>query len=112
MKYNLNLDLSKDAEFRIVINPAANDELVMKGEAQLNTGMDEAGDIGITGVFRLESGYYDMNNQFLREKFMLVKGSTITFNGDPYNAAAEIKTEYEVQASSSGLLRVHESEYH
>ena len=108
--YNLNLEVSKDAEFSIIIDPSTNDELVLKGEGQLNTGIEEDGSMGITGVYKLQSGYYKMNNQFLKETFVLSPGSTITFNGDPYNAEADVSTQYEVTTSSSGLLNADESE--
>jgi hypothetical protein len=108
--YNLNLEISKDAEFSIIIDPANNDELVLKGEGQLNTGIEEDGSMGITGVYKLRSGYYKMNNQFLKSTFTLAPGSTITFNGDPYNAEADVTTQYEVVTSSSGLLHTDESE--
>ena len=66
--------------------------------------------MGITGVYQLQSGYYNMNTQFLKGKFLLARGSTITFNGDPYNAEADVTTEYEVKPSPAGLLGTDETE--
>ena len=110
LMYNLNLEISKDAEFSIIIDPSTNDELVLKGEGQLNTGIEEDGSLGLTGIYKLRSGYYKMNNQFLKNKFVLIPGSTITFNGDPYNAETDVSTQYEVMTSSTGLLNTDESE--
>ena len=81
--YNLNLEISKDAEFSIIIDPSTNDELVLKGEGQLNTGIEEDGSMGLTGIYKLRSGYYKMNNQFLKNKFVLTPGSTITLTAIP-----------------------------
>ena len=78
---------------------STNDELVLKGEGQLNTGIEEDGSMGLTGIYKLRSGYYKMNNQFLKNKFVLTPGSTITFNGDPYNAETDVSTQYEVMTS-------------
>jgi len=110
LMYNLNLEISKDAEFSIIIDPTTNDELVLKGEGQLNTGIEEDGAMGLTGIYKLRSGYYKMNNQFLKNKFVLTPGSTITFNGDPYNAETDVSTQYEVMTSATGLLNTDESE--
>lgn len=110
LQYNLNLEVSRDAEFSIIIDPSTNDELVIKGDAQLNIGLEENGSMGLTGIYKLQSGFYNMNNQFLKGKFLLAKGSTITFNGDPYNAEADVTTEYDVKASASGLLGTDETE--
>lgn len=104
LKYKLNLEVGKEAEFSVIINPTTNDELVAKGEARLQVGVDESGLMGITGVYKLQSGHYNLNNQILRRKFLLVKGSTVTFNGDPMRAVADITTEYGVLTSPVGLI--------
>ena len=110
LKYNLNLKVDKDAEFSIVIDPSTNDEMVLKGEARLNAGLAENGDIGIEGVYNLQSGYYKMNNLLLRGKFQLVKGSSISFNGNPALAEADVTTEYVIEASPKGLLNYKEDD--
>jgi hypothetical protein len=110
LKYNLNLRVNKDAEFSVIIDPTTNDELVIKGEGRLNAGLQENGIMGITGVYQLQSGYYKMNNLLLRGKFMLVKGSTISFNGDPMSAVADVTTEYEIQTTAKGLLEYREND--
>jgi translocation and assembly module TamB len=103
-KYNLNLKVDKDAALTIILDPSSKDELVLKGEAQLNAGLRKDGTNGLTGVYRLQSGYYKMDNLLLRGKFLVTKGSTITFNGDPSSAETDITTEYEIEASPKGLL--------
>src|SRR4030095_7612009 len=65
---------------------------------------DENGEVGITGVYRLDSGYYSMNYRFLKRKFELAEGSTLTFAGDPKDATADITAHYEVFASAEELL--------
>ncbi|MCU7548031.1 translocation/assembly module TamB [Chitinophagaceae bacterium LB-8] len=104
LKYNLDLKVSKDAVFSVIIDPSTNDELLVKGEGRLNAGLGESGQMGINGVYHLQSGYYKMNNLLLKGKFMLVAGSTITFDGDPMSAVADVTTEYEVETSAKGLL--------
>ena len=109
LNYNLNLEINKDAEFSIIIDPSTHDELMIKGEGQLNAGVGEGGAMGITGLYELKSGYYKMNNQILKGKFVLVPGSMISFNGDPNIAQADVKTQYEVKTTVSGLLPEDES---
>jgi translocation and assembly module TamB len=104
LKYDLNLKVDKDAQFSIVIDPSTSDELLMSGDARLKAGLAENGKLGIEGVYNLQSGYYKMNNLLLRGKFMLVKGSSISFSGDPSLAEADVTTEYVVEASPKGLF--------
>ena len=83
LKYNLNLQVRDDAELSILIDPLTNDELVIRGEGLMNVGLDENGELGITGVYRLDSGYYQMNYRLFKRRFQLVEGSTLSFQGDP-----------------------------
>jgi hypothetical protein len=102
--YNLNLQVKKEATLTIVVDPLTSDELQIQGTAQINAGIDENGEVGLSGVYNLESGYYNMNYQLIKRKFELVKGSTITFSGDPKNAIADITAQYETNASASDLM--------
>jgi len=102
--YNLNLQVKKEATLTVVVDPLTNDELQIQGTAQINAGIDENGEMGLSGVYNLESGYYNMNYQLIKRKFELVKGSTITFSGDPKNAIADITAQYETNASASDLM--------
>lgn len=104
LKYNLNLQVKKEAVLTVVVDPLNNDELQIQGTAQINAGIDEGGRVGLNGVYNLESGYYIMNYKLIKRKFELVKGSTITFSGDPKEASADITAQYEVNASAGDLL--------
>lgn len=104
LKYNLNLQVQKEATLTIVVDPLNNDELQIQGTAQINAGIDDGGRVGLSGVYNLESGYYNMNYKLIKRKFELVKGSTITFSGDPKDAVADITAQYEVNASAGDLM--------
>ena len=104
LKYDLDLKVDKDAQFSMVIDPSTSDELLMSGDARLKAGLLDNGKVGIEGVYNLQSGYYKINNLLLRGKFLLVKGSSISFSGDPSLAEADVTTEYVVEASPKGLL--------
>jgi hypothetical protein len=104
LKYNLNLEVKEDAAITILIDPSSGDELKIKGKAQLNAGVDENGIVGISGVYRLTKGSYDLTYQFIKKRFDLIGGSTITFSGDPMAATADITAQYEVETSPKELL--------
>ncbi len=104
LKYNLNLEVKEDANITVVIDPSSGDELTIKGKAQLNAGVDENGIIGLSGVYRLKDGAYNLSYQFVKKRFNLVEGSTITFSGNPMEAVADITAQYEVETSPKELL--------
>lgn len=102
--YNLNVSISKNAALTIVIDPVTGDELRVQGDAQLNAGVDPGGNIILSGTYILDKGSYVLNYQFLQRKFVLDKGSTITFAGEPMNARVDITAEYIASTSSKELL--------
>ena len=104
LKYNLNLEVKENANVTILIDPSTGDELNIKGKAQLNAGVDENGIIGLSGVYQLKEGSYNLSYQFIKKKFDLVEGSTITFSGNPLEAQADISAIYVVETSPKELL--------
>ncbi len=104
LNYNLNVEIKKDATLTIIIDPVTGDEIKVKGDAVLNAGVDPGGNIILAGVYELDNGYYLFNYQFLQRKFILERGSTITFAGEPMNARADITATYIVNTSARDLL--------
>ena len=104
LNYNLNLEVSKNAALTIIIDPSSGDELKIQGDAQLNAGVDPGGHIILAGTYQLNSGYYILNYQFLRKKFNLLPGSTITFSGDPTEAQIDITSEYIAKTAAKDLV--------
>lgn len=104
LNYNLNVEIKKDATLTIIIDPVTGDEIKVKGDALLNAGVDPGGNIVLAGVYELDNGYYVFNYQFLQRKFILERGSTITFAGEPMRARANITATYIVNTSARDLL--------
>ncbi|MDN3654421.1 translocation/assembly module TamB domain-containing protein [Ferruginibacter paludis] len=104
LNYNLNIEIGKAAALTIIIDPSTGDELKLKGDAQLNAGVDPGGNIILAGNYELSSGYYILNYQFLKKQFNLLPGSTIAFSGPPANAQINITAEYIANTSAKDLL--------
>ncbi|UAY53337.1 translocation/assembly module TamB [Ferruginibacter albus] len=102
--YNLNIKIDKQSTLTIVIDPSTGDELQVKGDAQLNAGVDPGGNLILAGNYDLDSGYYILNYQFLQRKFNLVKGSSMAFSGNPMDAYVNLTAEYIANTSASDLL--------
>ncbi len=102
--YDLNMDINENAKFNIIIDPLTRDELQVQGSGQLNAGLAPNGNIFATGSYNLTKGTYQLNTKFLKRKFELQEGSTITLNGDPKDAVADITAIYEIEASPYDLL--------
>ncbi len=104
LNYNLNIEVTKAAALTILVDPSTGDEIRVQGDARLNAGVDPGGNLVLAGTYELDNGYYDLHYQILQRKFNLIKGSTITFAGEPLNATANITAEYIANTSSKDLL--------
>ena len=104
LKYNINVTVTKNAAFKIIIDPSTGDEIKVQGDAHINAGVDPGGNIVITGNYELSKGYYILNYQLLKRQFNLVKGSNINFAGDIDNAIIDISAAYISNAASYDLL--------
>ncbi|MEO7767886.1 MAG: translocation/assembly module TamB domain-containing protein, partial [Ferruginibacter sp.] len=101
---NLNFRLDNQATLTVILDPATGDELKVKGDAKLNGGIDSVGDMIMSGTYVLNSGYYELNYQFLKKRFILIPGSTIVFGGDPLDAKVNIRAEYIANTAPKDLL--------
>lgn len=104
LNYNLNVEIQKKAALTIIIDPVTGDEIKVQGEANLNAGVDPGGHLILAGNYELDNGHYVFNYQFLQRKFMLEKGSSIYFAGEPMRARLNITASYTVNTSSRDLL--------
>ncbi|MEO5984041.1 MAG: translocation/assembly module TamB domain-containing protein, partial [Ferruginibacter sp.] len=104
LNYNLNIGVNKNAKLAIIIDPVTGDEIRVQGDAQLNAGVDPGGNFVLAGNYNLDQGTYILNYQFLQRKFQLMRGSTISFAGEPLNARINITAEYIANTSARDLL--------
>jgi hypothetical protein len=104
LRYNVNLSVTKKANFKIIIDPSTGDEISVQGDAHLNAGVDPGGNILLTGNYELDKGYYILNYQLLKRQFNLLKGSNVNFAGAIQDAAVDISAEYISNAVPYDLL--------
>jgi len=99
------IEVDKQATIRLLIDPASNDSLVVRGEAALSFAIDRSGKMSLTGTYNLEEGSYQVSlESVIKRKFDIESGSTIIWNGDPMDADISINAIYLVRASPIDLV--------
>ncbi len=83
---NMTVKVNKNANFNIVIDPRNGDVVHIKGEANLQGGIDPSGKINLTGTYVVNEGSYTLSYATVVRKFNFKNGSTITWTGDPTSA--------------------------
>ncbi len=98
------IEIDKQAELRLLMDPSSSDSLVVKGGAELSLVIDRSGKMSLTGSYNLDEGSYMVSLEFVKRKFDIMSGSSITWNGDPLDAEISINTKYIVRASPYDLM--------
>lgn len=102
---NVNIRITKDAEFQVIIDPQAGDRLRIRGDANLVFGLNEGGAISLSGMYNITEGDYQMTfYNVAKRNFKIEKGSNILFNGSPTDAQVNITAISEVSTGSYELL--------
>lgn len=100
----LSVETDTAAQFTLVVDERNGDELKLKGQADITTGIDKSGKLSIAGTYELQSGSYDISFNLLRRKFMIEEGSTVTWTGEPTSAMLDISAVYIANTSSIDLV--------
>ncbi len=102
---NANISITDDAIFNMVVDQETGDNLSASGEGDLNYSILPNGRTTLTGRIDISSGHYEMSlYNLVKRRFEIVDGSTITWNGDPYDANLDASAVYKVETSASGLM--------
>jgi hypothetical protein len=101
---SVNIEIDKDAELSLIIDKVNGDYLKLKGEAQLNGGMDTSGKTTLTGRYEFSEGTYEMNFNLIKRRFNIKQGSYILWTGEPTTADVNIIAVYKTETAPIDLL--------
>lgn len=101
---SVNIEIDKDAEISIIIDKSNGDFLKLKGEAELNGGIDPSGKTTLTGRYEFTEGSYEMNFNLIKRKFDIKKGSYILWTGEPTMADMNITAIYKSETAPIDLV--------
>lgn len=97
----VNLEVTNNARFEVMIDPATGDKLVIKGNGNMAVNVPANGNISIIGGFEIDSGSYRMTQYFLKKTFIIAPGSRIDISGDPMDARLSIDAIYRAERVST-----------
>lgn len=100
---SLDIDVDDKSEFKVVIDELNGDNIRLKGNAQLNTGVAPNGQLFLLGSYDLTEGSYDLTLQILKRQFKIKKGSTLLWTGDPMRADLNITASYPVMVDPGSI---------
>jgi len=95
---NINVVIDDKSTINMLMNPITGDMLTASGNARLNLGFDNAGDLFIIGEMSIVRGSYELTFQTIKKRFEITESSksSISFAGDPLKGIMDITAEYKV----------------
>ncbi len=110
---DMDLKANPACKIDVILDEATGDIIKGRGNGQLNITVGSKEPLTIRGRYDITDGEYKFNFQtFIQKYFSISDGSSITWNGDPYEALINIDAEYLAPnvdlsslATSSGKFR-------
>lgn len=99
-----SIKVTNESEYTLIIDQGNGDYLKVRGDAELSASIDQSGKISLTGNYVLAEGVYELSFNFIKRKFEIEKGSTITWNGEPTSGKIDITAVYVVEAAPIDLV--------
>lgn len=105
--YNLNFDISVNPFMKIILvmDPEGGDQVTAYGNGNIHMGYDSSDeDLVMRGIYTVERGTYNFTLQdIIIKDFTINSGSSISFQGSPYNAVLDMTAVYTTNANLSDL---------
>ncbi len=100
----INLEVTKDAVAQVVIDKVSGSELKGSGEGNLRIDINTLGKFNMYGDFEIEEGLYNFKYAGISKPFIVQKGGTISWDGNPYEAELDLTAVYKTKANPAQLL--------
>ena len=93
---HITANVTPDATLKLVMNQAADDHISATGRGDLQISIN-GDDIDLFGTYIVERGFYRLSLQdVINKDFEVVRGSSITFEGDPKSSHLNITAKHTV----------------
>lgn len=102
---SVNVNVTKEATFNMIVDAANGDFLKLKGTAQLTAGIDASGKITLVGSYEIDEGSYNLSFNFLKRNFIIQKGSRIVWTGEPTTAQISVTAIYIANTAPLDLVQ-------
>ena len=102
---NIDLEVTKDAVAQVVIDEVYGSQLSGRGAGNLQIEINTRGKFNMFGDYIVNSGVYDFKyGGFVNKPFIIQKGGTVSWSGNPANANLDVTAIYKAKANPGVLL--------
>ncbi|WP_018344060.1 translocation/assembly module TamB domain-containing protein [Cytophaga aurantiaca] len=100
IEMDFNFEITPDAYTEIIFDKKAGDIIRGNGNGNMRLTIDTRGDFNMFGNYEITKGKYNFTLAgIINKEFTIDPGSTIKWQGEPYEAILDIKTRYRIFTS-------------
>ncbi|MFI4962774.1 MAG: translocation/assembly module TamB domain-containing protein [Legionellales bacterium] len=109
----IDANLNTLAEMHIILDPSSGDEIMARGDGNIQLDIPPANDISIVGLYTIDNGLYTytFKKLLILRQFKLISGSTISFNGPFSETSLNVDAIYSAKARLYDLLNESDKPY-
>mgnify|MGYP001297598693 CR=1 FL=1 len=112
LKVNLDIDFNENANVEVILDQVSGSRLNVLGNGKLNFKINNQASFNIFGNYSVDSGsYFYKSLGIVDREFFLKKGSTIVWNGDPYQAEVNINANYQVPGGANPAILIQNTSF-
>lgn len=106
LSLNIDLEVTKDAQAQVVIDEENGSQLTGNGSGNLQIRINTRGKFDMFGDYTINNGVYDFKyGGIINKPFVIQKGGTVSWSGNPYEANLDVTAIYKAKANPGVLLQ-------
>ena len=91
---NMDLNVTSDAYAELIFDAQSGDIIRGRANGDLQFRMSPTGDLSLRGGLEIENGAYNFTVPGLNKEFVLRRGGTINWSGDPFQGEIDLEATY------------------
>lgn len=109
---DLDIDFNTNANLEVILDSESQSKINGVGNGKLNFKINTLGNFNMFGDYTIERGsYYYRTLGIINREFELLKGSRITWNGDPYLGELNINANYEIPGGANPAILIQNTSF-
>lgn len=103
---NFIINTTPDFTLRLLMDKASGDEITLNGNGTINADYFNKGTFQMFGNYKVDYGTYSITIQNIIKRLFTFQPGSISFGGNPFEAALNLKAQYTVNAVSLADLKI------
>ena len=107
IRLNFIINCNPDATIKLLMDERTGDYITLNGDGVIRASYFNKGAFEMYGNYIVDHGIYKLTIQnVIKKDFIFQEGGTISFGGNPYNAALDLKAQYVLNGVSLSDLNI------